>query len=162
MKYKFEIKWGVIFTVLSILWMIFEKWMGWHGPKIAVHALYTNFFAIVAILIYIFAFLDKRKNDKSIMQWKHGFFYGLGIAIVVAVLSPLSQWITSFAISPDYFSNAIAYSVEQGKLTQQQANDYFNLKNYLIQGFVGALIMGTITSAIIALFIQKKHPEYLG
>lgn len=162
MKFKFEIKWGLIFTVIALLWMVFEKAMGWHGPKISLHPIYTNFFAIVAILVYVFAFLDKRKNDNRPMQWKHGFFFGVGIAIVVTILNPLSQWLISTIISPEYFPNAIQYAVENEKLSQEEAEAYFNLKNYILQGTFGGLIMGSVTAAIVAIFIQKKTPEILG
>lgn len=162
MRFKLELKWGIIFTITALLWMIFEKAMGWHGTKIELHAIYTNFFAILAILIYVLAYRDKRKNGSGPMQWKHGFFFGLGIAVVVTLLNPLSQWIISTLISPEYFPNAINYAVENGKLSQEEAEAYFNIKNYIIQGTFGGLIMGAVTGAIVALFIQKRHPEMLG
>lgn len=162
MKFKFEIKWGVLFTLFALLWMAFEKAMGWHDTHIDQHATYTNFFAFIAILVYVLAFLDKRKNVKGQMKWKHGFFFGLGIAVVVAILSPLSQWIVSAFISPDYFQNAIEYAVGNGKMTQIDAEAYFNLESYMVQASIGALVMGAVTSAIVALFIRKKTSEYLG
>lgn len=61
-KYRIELKWAFIFTVLALLWMVFEKAMGWHDELIAQHATYTNFFSIVAILVYVFALIDKRNN----------------------------------------------------------------------------------------------------
>ena len=162
MKFKYEIKWGLIFTVVALVWMLFEKAMGWHGPKIAVQAIYTNLFAIPAILIYILAFLDKRKNDTGPMQWKHGFFLGLGIAVVVTLFNPLSLWIINTIISPEYFPNAINHSIDSGSLDQAQAEAYFNLKNYIIQGTIGCLLMGAATAAVVALLIRKKYPEILG
>ena len=61
-KFALEIKWGVIFTIVLLLWMVMEKLLGWHGKHIDKHAIYTNFFAILAILIYVLALLEKRKN----------------------------------------------------------------------------------------------------
>jgi len=162
MKYRLEIKWGLIFTLVLLLWMVFEKAMGWHGPKIEVHSIYTNFFAVLAILIYVLAFLDRRKNGFGPMRWKQGFFFGIGLAVVVTLLNPLSQWIISSLISPEYFPNAISFAVENGKLSQEEAETYFSLKNYIIQGTIGGLIMGAVTGAVVALFIQKRHPEMLG
>ena len=48
-KYMTEIKWGLIFVVAALVWMMFEKAMGWHGKNISSHAMMTNIFAIVAI-----------------------------------------------------------------------------------------------------------------
>ena len=54
-KYTVEIKWALIFVVFALVWMVFEKWMGWHGEHIDKHATYTNIFAIPAIVIYVLA-----------------------------------------------------------------------------------------------------------
>ena len=162
MSYKLELKWGIIFTLALLLWIVFEKAMGWHSSKIEFHAIYTNLFAIVAIAIYVLALIDKRRKTSGSMRWKQGFLFGIGITMVVTLLSPLSQWIISEIITPEYFPNVIAYVVENDKMTQEEAEVYFSLKNYIVQSTVGALLMGIITSAIVALFIQKRHPEILG
>lgn len=155
--YKIEIKWGIIFTIASILWMVMEKVLGWHDELIARQTIYTNLFAIVAILIYVLALIDKKKNFfHNSMTWRQGFVSGIIISIVVAILSPLSQYVTYTVISPDYFDSIINYSVENGSMTREQVEGYFNLGSYIIQGFFGALIMGVVTSALVALFIKKR------
>lgn len=156
-KYKTELKWGLIFTVILILWMVFEKLMGWHGENIESHAVMTNVFAIVAIVIYVVAFLDKRKNDyNGVMTWTQGFMTGFYITIVVAVLSPVAQYIIHTLVSPDFFDNMIDYSIQTGKMSRSEATGYFNLKSYMIQGVLGAFMMGVLTSAIVAVFTMKK------
>lgn len=155
-KYAHEIKWGLIFTAAALLWMVFEKAMGWHGEKIEQHPVMTNLFAIVAIAVFVFALLEKRKKLGGVMSWKEGFISGLLISVVVAVLSPLSQWLTHAVISPEYFSNAIAYAVESGKSTREEAGNFFNLRSYILQSAVGGLVMGALTSAIVALFVRRK------
>jgi Mn2+/Fe2+ NRAMP family transporter len=156
-KFKIEIKWGVIFTIVALLWMVFEKLLGWHDEHIDKHYIYTNFFSIPAVLVFVFALLDKRKNFyKGKITWLEGFLSGLGISIIVAILSPLSQYITSEVITPEYFPNVINHVVEVGKMTQTEAENYFNLQNYMMQSALGGLLMGAITSAIVALFVKKK------
>lgn len=61
-KFGIEIKWSIIFSAVLLLWMVMEKLLGWHDELIEKHAIYTNFFSIVAIVIYVFALFDKRKN----------------------------------------------------------------------------------------------------
>ena len=156
-KYAIEIKWGIVFMVVALLWMWLERLMGLHDEHIADHALYTNLFTIPAIAAYVIALLDKRRNYYSgVMTWKEGFRSGFVITVIVTILSPLAQVITIEVITPEYFANVIAYSVSQGKMTQEDAESYFNLKNYMIQAPVGSLIMGMATSAVIAIFTQKK------
>lgn len=152
-----EIKWGIIFTVFMLLWMTMEKLLGFHDEKIEQHAIITNFVAIPAILIYVFALLDKRKRDlNGKMTYVQGLISGIIISLVVAVFTPLTQYITSTLISPNYFENIIAYTVENDMMTKEAAKDYFNLKSYIIQSTIGAPIMGFITTAIVALFVRKK------
>lgn len=156
-KYRIEIKWALLFFVIALLWMVFEKLMGWHGDKIADHYLYTNIFMIPAIILYVQALLDKRDNYLGgHMTWLQGFISGSVISIIVAILSPLSQWITHSYISPEYFPNVIAYAVESEELTQEAAEKYFNLISYMGQSALGALGMGLITAAIVSLFVKRN------
>ncbi len=157
-KIAIEIKWGFLFAIITLLWMMLEKELGWHDELIEKHAIYTNFFAFVAIIIYVIALLDKRKNYyDGRMSWKQGFISGIWIAVVVSALSPLTQYITSTIITPEYFPNVIKASVELGLKTQEEAAKYFTLQNYIIQSTIGALLMGTITAAIVALFVKTKR-----
>lgn len=156
-KFSIEIKWGIIFSVVSLLWMFLEKGLGWHDENIARHAIYTNIFAVVAIVLYVFALLDKRKNFyNGKMTWSQGFISGIIISVVVAILSPLAQYITHEFITPDYFDNVINYSTESGAMTREAAEEYFNLKSYIIQSFFFALVVGVVTSAIVAFFVRRK------
>lgn len=154
---KIEIKWALIFILTSLAWMALEKALGWHDEKIADHATYTNIFAAPAIAIYVFALLDKKKNYyHGSMTYKNGFLAGLIITLIVALFSPLTQYITSTLITPDYFSNVIEYAVSSGTMTQTDAEAYFNLKSYMVQSLIGAAIMGIITSAVVAFFTKSK------
>lgn len=156
-RFAIEIKWGIIFSVVSLLWMYLEKALGWHDKLIAKHAIYTNFFGIVAIIIYVFALLDKRKNFfEGKMNWSQGFISGIVVSIVVAVLTPLAQYITHAFITPEYFPNIIDHAVDRGSMTREAAEEYFNLTSYILQSFFFALVVGVVTSAIVALFVRKK------
>ncbi len=156
-KFKTEIKWAVIFSTMMILWMLLERLVGLHDVHIDKHTTYTNLVVIPAVVIYVLALLDKRKNDlQGFMTYKQGFLAGLIITTVVTLLTPLMQFITSTVITPDYFANVIEFVVKDGKMTQQQAEDYFNLQNYVVQGLMGAPIMGIFTTAIVAIFTRKN------
>lgn len=156
-KYKHEIKWGVIFALSGLLWMAFERAVGLHDQYIAQHAVYTNLYAIVALVVYYLALRSKRETyHGGVMTWKQGFSTGIAISIVVAILSPVTQWITSEIITSDYFTNIIEYSVDEGLMTEEAATAYFSLTSYMIQAFFGALVMGVVTSALVALITKKS------
>ena len=134
-----------------------EKLLGWHDKHIDKHAYLTMIFMIPAIAVYVFALRDKRNNDLGgKMTWKQGFMSGLIITLIVTLLSPLTQYITSKWITPDYFKNVINYTVEHGMKTMEEAQAYFNLENYIVQSVIGAIVMGIITSAIVALFVRNS------
>ncbi|RFC53771.1 DUF4199 domain-containing protein [Brumimicrobium aurantiacum] len=156
-NFKLEIKWAIIFTISSLVWMFIEKITGLHSTHIDKHYLWTNLFAFIAIAVYVLALLDKRKSLKGKMSFVQGFVSGLKITVIVTLLAPLSQWLTHEVISPEYFTNVIAYSIEEGHYANEaDAKAYFNFQNYVQQSVFGAFGMGVFTSAIVALIVKKK------
>jgi len=156
-KIRIELKWAIIFIAMMLVWMLLEKAFGLHSVNIDKHAIYSNFVAIPAIIIYVFALLDKRNNFyNGKMTYKQGFIAGLIISLIVTVFSPLTQYITSEIISPDYFQNVINYTVKKGEMNQVAAENFFNLKSYIVQVLIATPIMGIVTTVIVAIFTRKK------
>ena len=156
-KFSIEIKWGIIFTIAALVWMYIEKALGWHDELVSKHAIFTNIFAIVAIVVYVLALRDKKLNFyNGQMSWTQGFISGVIVSVVVAILAPLAQYVTHEFITPNYFENVIAYSIENDMMNQEGAEAYFSLTSYMMQAAFGALAMGVVTSAIVALFVKSK------
>jgi hypothetical protein len=155
---KTEVKWALIFTGVTLLWMLLEKAVGLHDRYLDYHLYLTNLFAIPAIVMMVLALKDKKKNFYGgQMDYKQGFLSGLVVSVFIALLSPLAQWITSYVITPEYFPNVIKRSVELGYFeTLAEAEANFNYKNYAVQGAIAALVMGVLTTAIAMLFIRSK------
>ncbi len=157
-KIRIEIKWGILFILSELIWMIVEKSLGWHDVHLDKHATYTLFYAPIAIAIYVFALLDKKRNFyQGRMSYLQGFISGLIITLIVVLLTPLSQYISHEYISPEYFPNIIKLSVESGQMTQEEAEAYFTLMNYIQQSLIFAAFMGVITSAVVAIFTRSKQ-----
>ncbi|MBE0662432.1 MAG: DUF4199 domain-containing protein [Bacteroidales bacterium] len=155
---KIEIKWAIIFTVVGLLWMLLEKLCGLHSTYIDYHIYLTNLFAIPAIVVMVLALKDKKKNFyNGQISYKQGLISGIILSIIIALLSPLAQWITSYFITPEYFPNVIKRSVEIGYYSStEEAQANFNYANYAKQGAIGALVMGIVTTAIAMIFIRSK------
>lgn len=159
-KFEIEIKWTIIFVIIALLWMIIENISGLHSEYIDKHMIYTNIFIIPAVLIYVFALKDKRENYYGgYMTYKQGFISGLMIGIFVAILSPITQYITHTFIAPEYFDNVIAFVQEKYPAQAEQMIANFNMTSYMIQAAIGAVIMGAITAAIVAIFVKKNRPD---
>lgn len=156
-NFKTEIKWAIIFSIVTLLWMFLEKNVGLHGKHISQHAIYTNLIAIPYIIIFYLAIREKKQEYyQGIMTWQQGLISGGIMSVLIALLAPLVQYIVSTIITPDYFNNVISYVVDQERMTEKAARNYFNLKSYMIQSAFGALAMGIVTAAIVSLFLKTK------
>ena len=157
-KRKIEIKWGLIFVITSLLWAMIEKSFGFHDQHLDKHAVFTMFFMLPAVLIFFFALWDKKRSYyHGKMTFSQGFVSGLIITLVVALFSPLSQYLTTEVISPDFFGNTIAYVTKHNIMPAAEAEAHFNLQNYMLLSVVGAILSGILTSAIAALFMRSRH-----
>lgn len=155
---KIEIKWAIIFSIMGLVWMLLEKLSGLHSTYIDYHLYLTNLFAIPAIWVMVFALKEKKKvYYNGNISFKQGLISGIVLSFIIALFSPLTQWITTYIITPDYFPNVIKRSVEIGYFkTTAEAEANFNYSNYAVQGAIAALIMGLVTTAIAMIFIRTK------
>ena len=157
-KFKIELKWAFIFTAATLVWMYFEKMMGWHGESIEKQAIYTNLFGILAIVIYVFALREKReKYFKGIMSWQQGFLSGAILSIIIAAITPFAQYVVHTFISPEYFKNIISFTVDNELMKAEMAEKYFNLSTYMFQSAFFALSFGIVTAAVVAWFLKKNR-----
>jgi len=155
---KIEIKWAVIFSIVSLIWMFLEKLSGLHGKHIDYHMYLTNLFAIPAIIVMILALQDKKKKFyNGSMSYKQGLISGVILSGIIALISPVTQWVISNVITPEYFPNIIKRSVELGYYqTTAEAEAQFNYTNYAISASIGAVVMGIVTTAVVMIFIRSK------
>jgi hypothetical protein len=156
-QYSIEIKWAFIFFAVSLAWMILERLVGLHDTYIRLHPFISMFFMVPAIAVYVFAFLDKKKNFyQGNMNYLQGLIFGLIVSAIISALTPLTQFLNSYVITPHYFENAIRYAVDHQQMSQDDANAYFSFKNYMIQSCMAAPLIGTITSVVVAFFTKSK------
>ena len=142
---------------MILAWMLLEKTLGWHDEQIADHWWLTLLFLPFSILMYVLAIGETRRRVyRRKMTWKQGALSGVILAVFIAFLSPLSQYITHNYITPEYFENVKDFSVTNNLMTLKAANEYFSLNNYLIQSIFGGLLGGIITSAIVAIFLKRS------
>lgn len=155
--YKIELKWSLVFAAMMLLWMLMERLVGLHDVHIDQHAIYTNFVAIPAVLIFVLALRDKKRSfHGEKMSYKQALKTGFVMSLVLTVLSPILQVITVEFITPEYFGNVIEYAVEMEKMTREEAEAYFNTKSYVIQSLIGTPVMGIATTLIVGLFVRTK------
>lgn len=156
-KFRIELKWAVIYSLCLLIWMYLERTMGWHTDQIKFQPIYTMFFGLVTIAVYLLALFNKKKDYyKNQIDWKQGFLSGAILSLFIAVLTPIVLFITFEYISPDFFSNIINYKVENSKMSLEDAEKYFSFSNYIYTNTFSTLSNGIVLSAIISFFIKTK------
>jgi hypothetical protein len=156
-NYSIEIKWAIRFTLLTLAWAIGEKFAGLHDEYIAQYALYTNLFGMPALLFFVLALKEKKKYFfNGIMTWTQGFVSGVVLSFVIALFTPITQYVIYKSITPHFFDTIIAYKLKSGYMTVEVAKQYFNLQTYMLQTSFSNLSMGIITGALVSLFIRTK------
>jgi len=159
-QFKIEIKWAVVFMIASIVWTVIEKMAGFHDIRIHQQVMFSALFAIPAIAIYVLMLREKKqKYFNGNMSWQQGFISGIFLAVFVAVLSIVAQFISYTFISPEFFPNMIKYTVNSHRMTEEVAQANFNLQSAVKRGVFDALSYGVLTSAIVALFVKTKTPN---
>lgn len=156
-NFKPELKWAMVFAAVMLLWMITEHLFGLHDTRIHLQETVSYFFMIPAIAVFVFALRDiKKKKYQGNMNLMDGFLSGLVMTFFITFLSMIIQVILVKIISPHYFENAINYTLATHKMELADAQDYFNLKTYVIQVLLSTPIMGAVTSLIISFFLRTK------
>lgn len=156
-NYKLELKWAVIFVATLLLWSVLELLLGFHDQRIEHHPIVSMFFMLPAILIYALALKQKKHAyyDGSI-SFGQAFKSGLIITLLISLVNPGTQWVISYVITPDYFANAIKYTVDNGYDTLENATEFFTYQSYVVQGTLWALIMGIVTTIVVSLILKSK------
>lgn len=153
---KYEYRWALIFTLVSILWIAFEYEMGWHSVKIESHKWNTFFFFIPATICYFLFFLDKRSNRfKKRFKFKHAFYSGLGLTALIAVFSVPAQLLIHYFVSPDYLVNAQEYAVDSMQMTEPNAKKVFSISSFALFFPILYLLFGIFLSFIFGLLLRR-------
>ena len=157
-NYKVEMKWALTFAAMTLLWAVIEKTAGFHDELMSQQSVFGAFILIPAVIIYLLALKDKRsKFYDGLMSYKQGLLSGLILSIMIGIISMLTSIIILTIISPDYFSNAIRYSVSNSIMTQSQAESQYNISGYIITGAIAAVITGIVITAILMLFLKRTR-----
>ncbi|MCL9770047.1 DUF4199 domain-containing protein [Flavobacterium sp. HXWNR69] len=156
-KFTIEFKWAIISVIIFLAWMTLEKQLGFHNEKIKWQMVFTLLYIFPSFLLYYLALRDKKKNYyKNNMNWRQGFISSIVISFIIAVFSPITQFITHEFISPQYFERLISLSVESKRMTLEQAQSYFNLTAYIWQNISSGISIGVVFGAIVAYMIKTK------
>ncbi len=151
-----EVRWAFIYSIVAIGWFLFEKLMGWHGPRIEKHGLYRAFLILPSLAVYALAIREKREYfyDGN-MTWIEGLKSGVMMTIFIAMLSVPVQWFSYHIISPGFFDKVIRFQVSSDMMDEKSAREYFNLSSYLVLSPIICFLAGFMTSAVVSIFVKR-------
>jgi hypothetical protein len=156
-QFSIELKWAFNFFIASMLWMMLEKFLGYHDDKIQYQPIFSMLFGFVTLVIYIFALKDKKINFyHNQMNWREGFVSGLTLSLVIALFTTMIEYTKHHVISPYFLETMQKIIVEQNKMTLENAENFFTFSNTLSQSIFYVISFGSVLAALISLVTKSK------
>ncbi|ESU22596.1 hypothetical protein FEDK69T_18490 [Flavobacterium enshiense DK69] len=156
-NYRIEIKWAIVYVIVSFIWIFIQKALGFFDSNISRHVFFSVLIVLVLIPLFYFEQTDKKKNFlNNKMMWKQGFISGCLVIVLATLFVPVLSYVTYELIAPDFFKKAIALYTESGKLNPIDAAARFNLRSSMLQGVSDNLSFGISFSAIMAFFTKSQ------
>lgn len=156
-QFSIELKWAFNFFIASMLWMMLEKFLGYHDDKIQYQPLFSMLFGLITLVIYIFALKDKKINFyHNQMNWREGFVSGLTLSLVIALFTTMIEYTKHHVISPYFLVTMQKIIVGQNKMTLENAENFFTFSNTLSQSIFYVISFGSVLAALISLVIKSK------
>lgn len=149
-----DLRWGLVLSLASFLWVCLEYALGLHTTRIELHPTLTNLFAPIPIVILTLAIRDHRSEDGE-LGWAEGLRSGMTVSAVTAALGAPTMWLFIRYVNPNYFSAMIAHAARHGH-DDEATRSSFTLGGYAVQASVGPLVMGLITSLIVVAVLRFK------
>lgn len=110
---RLGIKYGLIATIILVMWSLFEHEFGFNTEKHEIGQ-YTRIAG--AFLFFIFIYLgirERKKLQRGQLSFKHGFQTG---ALIVGVYSVLNAcWFAAYSklINPAFFETVMKFEIEK-------------------------------------------------
>lgn len=155
-KFEIELKWASAFTAISIAWVYFEKFLGYHDEMVSSQAVFSFWLLVPQALIYIVAIRQKRERFyNGEITWQKAFISGVVLSAIIAGLSPAAIYIMVEFVSPEFLSNIVEVRAEQG-VPREGLEQIYNLNSMVTQAIFNNLATGVFFAAVIGLIFKNK------
>jgi hypothetical protein len=144
-----------------------EFFLGFHTTRIDYHPFIT--WLSIAIPIAGIYWSMKVKRDREYagkISFVQALKSGLVVTAIMSLLGPIMVFVYVSAINPLFFSTMLAHSkvmieglnisvVDKEKMIEESTRN-FSTSSYVIQSFIGSLIMGAVLSILTAALMKRN------
>lgn len=162
-SYKLEFKYAGLTSGFIFLWLILELILGAHSTNMR----YYPYFVLGSLLVpgigIIMPIWRRKMYSMHGLRFEDAFRSGLIVTAILTVTLPLIYLFFFSFIGPDLFDNirnfAYAHAHRFGlppSVAMSRAERIFNLRNYLLAGFFGMMVYGTLISGLGSYLFRTK------
>jgi hypothetical protein len=142
---------GLALGAFGYAWLLLEKALGLHGPRLALYPYFILISLVPTLLLWQWGMRRVRLALKTDVSFARLFQSGLVAVGVWALLTAAGQGVFHTWVSPRFLEEALARAVASGVDPAQAASTY-GLKSYIIQNLAGTLSQGVVLAAGFAYF----------
>lgn len=160
---KPSIKWALMGSMASLLWLVIEYVVGLHDQYIDYYPIATNFSFIVPIYTYMRT-VEDAKLLHSNLDFKKAFTQCLFGVIVYTLLAPVVMFVFLKYVNPEFFPHFIQHATANAdkmgftkERAYQSAMHIYNFPFYMLQNILIVFCSGLIIGAIVSYVQTKKQ-----
>lgn len=166
---KTEIKYGVLFAGIVIVYVILEHLLGLNTTRHDIGQ-YTRYAGVlVPILGVFFGIRAKRKELGGKITFGQGVKTGFLIAVIQTTITTFWFWFYSTVINPQYLDTMLAF--ERSKMLAagtpepavnaelERTRAFFRVPNFQIFQEVFGIAYGVVIAVIVSFFLRTKKAK---
>lgn len=146
---------GLALGAFSYGWLLLEKALGLHGPRLPLYVYFVLLSVVPTLLIWQWGMRRIRLGLTEAPSFVQLFQSGLVAVGVWALATALGQWLFHTAVSPRFLAEAAARAVSAGLNTEAAASTY-RLGSYVLQNVASTLSQGVVLAAGFAYFGSRS------
>jgi hypothetical protein len=162
---KTALRWGLGIGLVNMLWLYLAYYLGLHTNGIYVFQIFMLMWLLITVAGYVLA-LRAAKRENLSLTYLGGLAVGVGVAVVSAAIAVVAQigyfkfvhpeWPTVMAQQTREHFTAQGLSAEEVDLRVDESRQVFTLTNYAVTSAITALVVGSVLSGIIMLFLRRR------
>jgi Protein of unknown function (DUF4199) len=153
MKRVVELRYAVLTSLATLLWLITEYVIGFQDKYISIYPFVTLCSLAVPLLCYRQAFREKRDVLGNKFTLQQALLAGFLLALFTSIFSIPVEIFFLQLINPDFMADMIRYAAVQTKQTEEAVAVYINLQSMIME----TVLVTFITSGIIALALALRY-----